>query len=951
MARGQVGVVLEHLRRLLGGRGRDPTEDAQLLWRFVSERDEAAFASLLERYGPLVLRVCRNLLHAPHDVEDAFQATFLVFVRKAGSLARPDLLGPWLRGVAYRVAMRTRAQAARRREHERRAAAMSSPGLEETSDWRDLGAVLEEEVSRLPEKYRVPFVLCYLEGKTNEQAALCLGCPKGTVLSRLARARERLRTRLTRRGVAPDAALLGASLPAVPEALKRSTLRAALLMAAGRSAGAAGVSAEVVSLVQGVTQAMFLSKLSTAAVALLVVVFVGASALVLAHQALSTKPAKEELSGPPAADEAKGKPPAEGQARTDPFGDRLPDGALARMGTRRLRERGPVLALAFAPDGKTLASASSGEVHRWEVSGGKETGAWSLGTGSGGFALALSPNCRTAVWKHGGELVLWDMTAGKELRRLRGHRENVLCAAFSPDGKTLASADRTRAVLLWDVGTGQVLHQLTGQKPGGLAVAFSPDGKVLATGADIVRLWDVAGGKEMHQLAGSGKGVASVAFSPDGKTLASGEGDKTVRLWDPATGAEVRRLGGLTGEARPLAFAEGGKTLVAGVSGPDVRLWTWDVATGKELRRIGGSEEFLTCLAVSPDGKTVATGGVDRAIRLWDVAGGRKLLGAEGHLGTVGAVAFSPDGKTLATGAGAGLGGDHPILLWETATGKELGRLQHPQGRQPSVLAFSPDGTTLAALTNGVIEFWNPAARKLRDNRITDFASVGGFAYVDDGETIATVAGNVEAMNRLGHRIPGKVDAKWWDLATRKELHQLGGKDFTGVRRFALSADGRTLIVLSSKDNKLHLWDIAAGKERSASDPPRGAVSWTFSPDARVMAWHSGAEATIHLQETATGKEELRQLHLQEPAKLPRDAIRKVRMLFAPDGKLFAAALQQTIFVWDVMTGKELARFRSDQGTCEALAFSADGKLLASGGSDSTALVWGLHPQEKKEHR
>jgi WD40 repeat protein len=367
----------------------------------------------------------------------------------------------------------------------------------------------------------------------------------------------------------------------------------------------------------------------------------------------------------------------------------------------------------------------------------------------------------------------------------------------------------------------------------------------------------------------------------------------------------------------------------------------WDVATGTKLREVGGSEEFLTCLAVSPDGKTVATGGVDRAIRLWDVATGKKLRGGEGHLGGVGAVAFSPDGTALATASGAGLGGEHPVLLWEAATGKEEGRVLPPAGRQPSALAFSPDGRTLAVLTNsGALDLWDVANRKLLDNRITDIPAVRGFAYCAGGKAVATVAGVVDARDRLGNLISGTVDARWWDVATRKELHHLGGKDFTGVRSFALSADGQTLVVLSSQDNRFHLWDIPTGKERVAFAPPRGALDQVFSPDARTVAWRGGADATIHLLETATGKEELARLKTGEQGPASPEGVEKMRMLFAPDGKALAETLGQTVYLWDVTTGQELMRWRADQGAFESLAFSADGKLLASGGSDSTALVW-----------
>src|SRR5262249_31616689 len=147
-----------------------------------------------------------------HDAEDAFQATFLILVRKAGSLGRPELLGNWLYGVAYRTAARARAEATRRRFREVPLIDRDLPAKESTPDgvWRDLRPVLDEEINRLPDKYRAPFVLCYLEGKTNEEAARQLGCPLGTVLSRLARARERLRLRLTSRGLTLSVGLLGA---------------------------------------------------------------------------------------------------------------------------------------------------------------------------------------------------------------------------------------------------------------------------------------------------------------------------------------------------------------------------------------------------------------------------------------------------------------------------------------------------------------------------------------------------------------------------------------------------------------------------------------------------------------------------------------------------------------------------------------------------------------------
>ncbi len=258
--------------------------DAELLARFAAGRDEAAFAVLVRRHGPLVLGVCRRVLRDLHAAEDAFQATFLVLARKAGSLARPHLLAHWLHGVACRTAVRARADAARRRAHERQAAGKSIVAPPDDLDWRDLRPVLDEEVNRLPTRYRVPFVLCYLDGLTNAEAALRLGCSRGTVATLLARARERLRRRLTGRGLA-----LPAVLATVSAALEFATARAAATFAAGTVP-----TTKAACLAEGVAKAMMLKKVKIAAAVLLVMGLVGGGGGAAVYRAAAQAPAQAE---------------------------------------------------------------------------------------------------------------------------------------------------------------------------------------------------------------------------------------------------------------------------------------------------------------------------------------------------------------------------------------------------------------------------------------------------------------------------------------------------------------------------------------------------------------------------------------------------------------------------------------------------------------------------------
>jgi RNA polymerase sigma factor (sigma-70 family) len=251
--------------------------DTELLERFAAREGEAAecaFATLVERHGPMVLRVCRQILRDGHAAEDAFQAAFLVLARRGGSLRGANSLAPWLQQVAWRTAARLRGKAVRRRIHEGRAAA-APPKAATGVVCDDLGPALHEEIGRLPTRYRVPIVLCYLEGLTALQVAQQLGWPPGTVRSRLARGRERLRVRLYRRGLAPSAAVVVAALAAdsawasVPAKLAEATTRGALLVATGRvAAGAIPVS--VLSLTEGVLETMTLTKLKLMATVLAV---------------------------------------------------------------------------------------------------------------------------------------------------------------------------------------------------------------------------------------------------------------------------------------------------------------------------------------------------------------------------------------------------------------------------------------------------------------------------------------------------------------------------------------------------------------------------------------------------------------------------------------------------------------------------------------------------------
>lgn len=247
----------------------DVSADATMLARWVVHRDQTAFADLVRRHAPMVLGVCRRVLRDEHEAEDATQATFLVFARKAGSIGRRQELAGWLYRVAYRTALYSQRRRARQMTPSQ-SAVLTVPAMpDDGAIWRDLGSLLDAEITRLPEKCRVPFVMCHLEGRTNVEAARELGCPVGTILSRLARARERLRKNLARRGVTLSAATL-ASACACADAAGIGALGDQLT-----TTSMAVLEPPTVQLAEGVMRTMLMEKVRRAAITLLVLVLLG----------------------------------------------------------------------------------------------------------------------------------------------------------------------------------------------------------------------------------------------------------------------------------------------------------------------------------------------------------------------------------------------------------------------------------------------------------------------------------------------------------------------------------------------------------------------------------------------------------------------------------------------------------------------------------------------------
>jgi RNA polymerase sigma factor (sigma-70 family) len=966
--------VIQHLRAQLG----DTSTDLELLTRYAQRRDEAAFTALVRRHGGLVLGAARRQLADLHQAEDVFQATFLALARSAGRLGRPTSLANWLYTVARRQARKARIHAARRSALERTQAPRPDAAIDPLTEitGRELVCLIDEELARLPEVYRLPLLLCCVEGLSREEAARQLGWSDGAVKGRLERGRRQLAARLAKRGVAPSA-LLFTSLAA--SALPNDLIARTTGLAA--SPWSKSIPAAVLALAtEGPT------KLLSAVVRLGLLLAVG----FLGVAAISAQ--KEPMSSDPPS------PVATAQRMVKNADDPLPTGSILRFGTTRFRHgtaieglavsaddrfavvasgnhwlgstrafdlaTGRVLytvnnngyfheAIALSPDGRTLATKQNNTVHVRDAATGQEQRTLELPTANPRTItqwLTFSPDGKTvAVAAEGKEIHLVEMETGTLSRSLH-HSIVVFAVAFSPDGRLLASGgydnDQTGYFFrLWEVGTGKELRRFTGLKQGIRTLAFSPDGTLLASGGDDaqLRLWEVASGKVRRAFPADGAVLRSVAFTPNGQTVAAAA--DSIRLYDVATGQQRQRI---DRTARALHVSADGKTLTGAVAGA---IYRWDTATGRPLTPDSVGDSAVDQIAVSSDGRRVVTRDQSSTIHVWDAVSGKhrdrfRVAFQRGF-------ALSPEGRFLAwpvedpsvkfpdIAHPNWLHEGHRLRLYDLVSGRMLDRFPAFKGDAHD-LTFSPDGQTLVTVDHqgAWVRTWDVATGKeqhtfqaLRDGEKKGSLYVARTALSPDGRTLAVAHHRADNTTLLF----GQVVVRLWDLKTDRELHELTGH-INQVLDLAFSSDSRLLVTCGeypgalgqggvSLADRTFVWDVATGNRVVALPEGLriGAGNVAFSPDGRTLATAS-ADGVIRLWEMASWT-------VRAEFRGHRDRVSA--LMFASNGKLLSGSMDTTVLAWDlspplVTTGPLPAAWDDLLRPEAPVAFRAQGRLRAA---------------------
>jgi RNA polymerase sigma factor (sigma-70 family) len=923
--------------------------DSQLLQRFVERNDEDAFAALVHRHGPLVWGACRRRLRNDADAEDAFQATFLVLTRRARAIQHRPALAAWLHTVALNVAREAARSSQRRDVRERQTARTESILEPDHLEDAELSLVLDQELLALSRTERDLLLRCDVQSQTHVQTAQALGWPTGSVSRRLGQARDRLRRRLLQRGVTAVVTGVGAATLSPPSALATSTIRLACLFAAG----AAPVHPRLAHLANAGTVGWFTTKTYLAVVGLSIVLMTTWAA------GFARTPADPQ---PPTSTTTR--PQVEIQ---DP--EALPPGAIARLGTQRLRH-GFDFAYVLSKDGKTLYTLGAELFRVWEMPSGKML--YQCRDRSFiHYNPQLSPNGRWLADQY-EQLYLFD-TVEKKVVRTFGEA-GVRILTFSPDSRFLLAASRHE--LHWyDITTGNVtrrwklpeemhIHQALLGKNGTQLLTASWHPKPAAC------WWDVATGTVVEKKNYEGQQRRSGLFSPDGTRLMLriSAVREPLQLVDPLSGEVLHRLPGPPdATAYNWAFSSDSKSLIAHWrkdDGPTSKLIVWDTSTGQVKKQLevpnSGSLRFL------PDNRTIL---VEKppGLELWDTETGKPLYSELAHSSMVNALHFSPDRSSLFSWGGN-------LIQWDLKTGKAL---QQFNQKRVGGGFLSNDGTLLVSL-EGV--------NRMTQVRGVDVATGKELYHLDIPDDTGMYGPHFHQITPgLGDRsfflylgrgrlqlagqapIPGweerwEVDLKTGQLIWKSPRRDYGSGD-------SLLPGGRHLLRMNinreyagrdplenekaiplSQQFSLALSDLKTLRPTRIIPMPasgQGSYSQFLSSQGGILVTATTRQMgkdeqglnqnahTVHLWETATGKQRL-------AMELPAGVYSMSTSKFTHDERRLVSTTGSSgrLFMWDAVAGKLLWNQQTPVTPYSSLAFSPDDKQLASGHQDSTILLW-----------